>query len=224
LLDNMGDDKTRSYTHGKHGMFGYYEGTRPWGAPSPRTGKPIPADLRPGIIGYLDEIGRTLAAITTWRDTAATHRLLTEATAEDDPMVLLGKMQQFHKEAALAEGAGWAPISFQDQYKAGTDWHVFPNFIFLPYPDGGLFYRARPDGDNPDSCIYDIWSLARFAPGAEPILRREIYHGVDDWKTEANFGKILTQDFSNMRAVQRGRVPSRISIVCCTKCSTKRQP
>jgi hypothetical protein len=129
---------------------------------------------------------------------------MTEASAQDDPMVLLGKMQQFQKEAAESDGAGWAPISFADQYKAGQDWHVFPNMIFLPYPDGALFYRARPDGDNPDSCIFDIWSLARYAEGAEPPLQREFYHGAEDYKVEAHFGKILAQDFSNMLQVQQG--------------------
>lgn len=204
LLDYMGDDMTKSFAHGRHAMFGYYDPTRPWGAPSPRTNKPVPDDLRPGIIGYFGELQRTLKAVTTWRDNAAVRRLMTEASAQDDPMVLLTKMQQFQKEAAESDGAGWAPISFMDQYKAGQDWHVFPNMIFLPYPDGALFYRSRPDGDNPDSCIFDIWSLARFAPGAEPPLEREVYHGAEDYKVEAYFGKILAQDFSNMLQVQQG--------------------
>jgi hypothetical protein len=69
-----------------------------------------------------------------------------------------------------------------------------------------LFYRARPDGDNPDSCFYDICSIARYAPGAEPPLKREFYWGVDDWKidTVERFGLILSQDFANMTEVQKG--------------------
>lgn len=206
LLDTIGDDRTKSFAHGRHGMFGYYDTTRPVGAPSPRTGKPMPQDLRPGMVGYLDELGRTLRAVTTWRDNEATKRLLTDASASDDAITLMVKMQQFHKEAAEKDGAGWPAISFEDQYKAGTDWHVFPNMIFLPYPDGALFYRARPDGNDPDRCIYDIWSLARFAPGKEPPLEREFYWGPDDWQTdmEQRFGKILAQDFENMSQVQRG--------------------
>lgn len=204
LLDTIGDDRTRSFAHGRHAMFGYHDSTRPVGAPSPRTGKPMPPDLRPGIVAYLDELARTLKAVTTWRDNVATRRLLTEASIDDDPVTLLVKMQQFQKEAALNEGAGWAPISFEDQYKAGMDWHVFPNLVFLPYPDGALFYRARPNGDDPDSCFYDIWSLARFAPGAEPPLQHERYHGDLDHQVEAHFGKILAQDFANMAQVQQG--------------------
>ena len=117
-------------------------------------------------------------------------RLMTDMEPCGNQFEVLVKAMEFQREAAVAEGAGWPDISFEQMGRAGADWHVFPNLIFLPYPDGALFYRARPDGDNPDSCIYDIWSLVRYAPGAEPPLNREIYHGVDDWKQNAieNFG------------------------------------
>lgn len=65
-------------------------------------------------------------------------------------------------------------------------------------------YRSRPDGDNPDSGIYDIWALLRFSPGAQPVLRREFYHGNDDWRVEEHFGLILIQDFQNMYHVHKG--------------------
>ena len=53
------------------------------------------------------------------------------------------------------------------------------------------------------------WSAtqrSRFAPGSEPPLKREFYHGPDDWKTNVveNFGLILSQDFQNMGEVQQG--------------------
>ena len=50
------------------------------------------------------------------------------------------------------------------------------------------------------------WSGAGRSPGAEPPLKRELYHGVDDWKQNAqeNFGLILWQDFQNMTNVQQG--------------------
>jgi hypothetical protein len=84
---------------------------------------------------------------------------------------------------------------------AGLDWHIFPHLIILPYLDGALAYRARPNGLDPDSCVYDIWSLARYAPGQEPPIRREIF---DDYRDHDGWGRILAQDFSNMEAVQRG--------------------
>jgi nitrite reductase/ring-hydroxylating ferredoxin subunit len=206
LMDTIGDDVTRSAAFGKHGMFGYPTATRLPGAPSPRTGKPVPPDVRPGIIGSIQILEDQLKAIVTERDNAAVRRLMTECSPEMSHMELLQKAGQFMYEAAVAAGAGWPAITAEQIFKAGTDWHVFPNMVFLMSPDGMLFYRARPDGDNPDSCFYDICSIARYAPGAEPKLEREIYHGVDDWKrdTVRNFGQILAQDFSNMQEVQRG--------------------
>lgn len=207
LLDTQGDDTTRSFIFGKHGMFGYPTAQRLPGAPSPRTGRPVPADVRPGIVKFFGDLEEQLAAITTARDHEAAKRILSECPADTPHMELLMKVGQFQAEAAIAEGAGWPmELTPEKVYKAGTDWHVFPNMVFLMSPDGMLFYRARPDGDNPDSCFYDICSIARYAPGKEPPLKREFHWGVDDWKTDTveRFGLILSQDFSNMSEVQRG--------------------
>ena len=48
----QGDDVTRSFTFGRHGMFGYPAPARLPGAPSPRTGRPVPDDVRPGIVKF----------------------------------------------------------------------------------------------------------------------------------------------------------------------------
>ena len=48
-------------------------------------------------------------------------------------------MVQYWKEAAVAEGAGWPEISSEQQARAGYDWHVFTNFIFLMGPDAAVF-------------------------------------------------------------------------------------
>jgi hypothetical protein len=206
ILDTQGDDVTRSFAFGKHGMFGYSTATRMPGTPSSRTGKPIPDDIRPGMVKFYQLMEDQLKAIFTDRDNEATKRLMTELEPTQDQFLVLSKAMEFQREAAIADGAGWPDISFEQMGRAGTDWHVFPNLVFLLYPDGALFYRARPDGANPDSCIFDIWSLKRYAPGTEPKLNRETYYGVDDWKidTAEKFGVILAQDFMNMGQVQQG--------------------
>ena len=206
LLDYQGDDVTRSFAMGKHGMFGYPTATRPLGAPSPRTNKPMPADLRPGLVAFFQEMENTLKAIFTARDNEAVRRVMTEVAEGTPPMEVFMQSLEFQKQAAIASGAGWPDLTLEQFGKSGVDWHVFPNLIFLHWPDGVLAYRARPNGYDPDSCIYDIWSLARFAPGSEPPLQREFYYGPDDWKTNVveNFGLILSQDFQNMGEVQQG--------------------
>ena len=114
-----------------------------------------------------------------------------------------GELQRLHRQAAEAEGAGWPEITLSQQIDAGTNWHIFPNHVFLPLIDGSIAYRARPYGDDPDKCIFDIWSLARYAPGQEPAVETEFY---PDWSvdTEKNFGLVLSQDFQNFERVQKG--------------------
>ena len=196
------DDVTRSYNFGRHSMFAYPT-ARPFGAPSARLGKPMPEDLRPGLVGVLKELDRTLKAMFSERSTQATTRILEELPPTTPPLEVLMKAAQFQKEAALASGAGWPTMNFEQMGRAGADWHVFPNLVFLPTADAALFYRARPNGNDPDSCIFDIWSLVRYAPGAEPVLKREFYPDGTANPVE-DFGLILSQDFQNMGEVQKG--------------------
>jgi len=203
LLDHMGDDPTRSVMLGRHGMYYYPPERRPLGAPASRTNKPMPEDLRPGVVRHYNELNETLKAMYSPRSVEATHRLLKEVEPTDDAMRVYGMMEQFQREAAVASGAGWPQMTPEQRFKAGTEWHLFPNHVFLPLADASIAYRARPNGGDPDSCIFDIWSLQRYAPGAEPSLQREF---IPDWKanTVADFGYILSQDFQNFERVQLG--------------------
>lgn len=206
LLDGFGEDHTFSRAMGKHGMFGYDKSTRPFGAPAPRLRAPVPDDLRPGMIRYIQLINDTLHAITTERDAAAATRLMTEAEADESPVELAVKLLGFQEEAARAAGVHWPPVTLEQRAAAGTDWHVFPNLIFLPSGTGTLVYRSRPwgDGADPDWCVYDVWSLEQYAPGAEPPLVRNIIHDDEGWKAIGGVSVILEQDFMNMEQVQRG--------------------
>lgn len=203
LLDNQGDDFTRARTYGRHGMYFFPPDRRPSGAPATKTGRPVPDDLRPGLVAFFDSMDKTLKAMFTPRAIAASRRLLEEVGPTNDAELLFGELQRFHREAAEDEGAGWPPLSPKQQFEAGTEWHMFPNHVFLHLADGSIAYRARPNGDDPNSCIFDVWSLVRYAPGAEPELKREFY---PDWTvdTEKNFGLILSQDFANFHLVQKG--------------------
>ena len=197
------DDVTRSYTHGKHGMFSYPT-ARPFGQPSARLNKPSLEDIRKNLIAFYDNLNTTLAAIYSERATEPVRRLRTEVPAGASHMEILGTMYQFISEAYEACGAGWPDISFEQMAKAGTDWAIFPNIAILMLPDAALCYRIRPCGDDLDWCIFDDWSLQRYAPGAEPVLNRRIYHGDEDWKRIGDVSPVLFQDFSNMAAMQQG--------------------
>ena len=209
LLQFQGDDHTFCETHGIHAFFA--QGTagkgvaRPLGAPTPRTGKPMPADTRQGLVDFYNNLNETLAAVFTPLSTQATARVLTEVPAGTPPIDTLLQAFAFQKEAAHAAGSGWPEqLSLEKQGAAGTAWHVFPAQILNFAADGLLSYRARPWGDDPNFCLFDIWSLQRYAPGAEPPVVHEFY---TDWTQDTikNFGLILAQDFANMGEVQAGQ-------------------
>src|SRR3546814_7829355 len=62
-----------------------------------------------------------------------------------------------------------------------------------------LCYRARPYGDDPNKCIFESYAIERFPQGEEPKTEW-VYADA----TKEKWGLVLSQDFSNMAAVQRG--------------------
>ena len=201
LLAVTGDDRTRSKTLGKHSHFGFWEATRPLGQPSPRLKDAACDDPREGVMDFFQIMEDQLAAIFTDRDCEAAQTLKEHAPADIDPAMAFGTAVELGRAAAEADGAGYPEnLSFDKFFETGADLHLFPNMVVLPYFDGALWYRARPNGDDPDTCLYDIWSLKRYAPGDEPPLeRREV-----DVLGGEGVCEILDQDIANMSHVQRG--------------------
>jgi len=85
--------------------------------------------------------------------------------------------------------------------KWGGEFFVFPNFFVLPQFGNALSYRSRPNGFDPDSCIYEIWSLT--LPAADEPRRRPVCVEVRHDDAEA-LREIPRQDFSNIPRIQRG--------------------
>jgi phenylpropionate dioxygenase-like ring-hydroxylating dioxygenase large terminal subunit len=197
------EDYSNSGAFGRHSAFWYptENDANLQMTGSARLERPQLADARQYILGFVEHFHHELAAMITPRAYEATQRLRTEVAADASPQEVLMKWAQFQQEAAIADGAGWPPITLEDVKNSFVDWHVFPNTVYLHSSvDGVLWYRARPNGDNPQSCIFDIWSLVRYAPNAEPTLVREFYN---DWH-ECKWGQILTQDFLNLERMQKG--------------------
>jgi phenylpropionate dioxygenase-like ring-hydroxylating dioxygenase large terminal subunit len=204
------EEYSRSMAYGRHGAFLISMektedglGTNyPLQRSSRLGGPPDGADYRKYVLDFVHEMHFELGAMVTPRTYEASQRLLTEVDASATQAEVLEAWGRFQREAADADGSGWpadlTPEYIQDSH---VDWHLFPNSVYLHSSvDGVLWYRARPNGHDPDSCIFDIWSLQRYAEGAEPPLVREFYQ---DWR-ETEWGRILTQDFLNIPQVQRG--------------------
>ena len=196
------NDYSNSDGFGRHAAMWYpATGALPLSR-SPRLPPKEEPDFRNYVLEFVETFNRDLQAMVTERNYHAAQRLRTEATATEEPLAVLGKWVQFQIEAAVEEGAGWPP-DLTPEYidNSKLDWHVFPNTIFLHgFVDGVLWYRARPNGRDPESCIFDVWSLQRYGPDKAPPLEREFY---TDWK-QGEWPLIFRQDFANLAEVQKG--------------------
>ena len=195
------DDYSHSGGFGRHGkMWFVSEGSVPLKR-SPRLSPKDEPDFRNLVLDFVEKYNTELKALVTERNYNAAQRLRTEVAADASPQEVVAKWFEFQVEAALEEGAGW-PMELTPEYieQSGLDWHIFPNTIFLHMPDGVLWYRARPDGNDPGKCIFDIWSLQRYGPGKEPPLVREFYNSPD----EGEWPRIYAQDFANIPEIYKG--------------------
>lgn len=196
------NDYSKSGGFGRHGkMWFAAEGAVPL-ARSPRLSAKEEPDYRKIILDFVTTYNRDLQAMVTPRNVEATQRLMDEVPANASQEEVLTKWAQFQMEAAEADGSGW-PAELTAEYveQSGLDWHVFPNTIFLHGTvDGVLWYRVRPNGQDPESSIFDVWSLQRYGEGKAPPLVREFYA---DWQ-DTEWPKIYEQDFINIGEVQKG--------------------
>ncbi len=148
------------------------------------------------------ELHETLFAMVTDPIMKAATRLRDECPATMDDVELYQRFFEIQREEIEATGAKWPKkLNLEAVGKAGTSWHLFPNTIFLPGADGILWYRVRPHHSDPDQCVFDIWSLQRYAPGKEPKIKQVVANG---WKEAAKVNAFLAQDFANMSAVNEG--------------------
>lgn len=148
------------------------------------------------------ELHTTLHALYTEYFVRAAERLIHEVPDSASPGEVMQAFQKFHREEMEKAGARWPKnLTQQEVSEAGGTWHIFPNAIVLASYDGAMWYRARPYGNDPDACIFDVWWLGRYAPGKEPAFQHDIY------PTPAAFAgqnPFLEQDFSSMQQVQKG--------------------
>jgi phenylpropionate dioxygenase-like ring-hydroxylating dioxygenase large terminal subunit len=194
----FGAPKSASAAYGDHAHFFY---------PPPKGVKPAApiqkfSDYREQIRAREYERASMLHALISPYALRAADRLLNEVPAEASNPEVMAAYRRMHREEMEKAGAKW-PSTLTDQHiaKAGVDWHMFPNQMVLPCIDGAQWYRARPNGDDPESCIYDIWWLERYGPGAEPPVKHEFYATIESFTGQNAF---LEQDFSNLVAVQAG--------------------
>ena len=79
---------------------------------------------------------------------------------------------------------------------------IFPNVLILPQAGNAAIYRALPDGDDPNRCTFEIFSVKTYPEGVRPPRAEvQLATALDD---PDQIGLIPRQDLSNIPRIQEG--------------------
>jgi phenylpropionate dioxygenase-like ring-hydroxylating dioxygenase large terminal subunit len=132
-------------------------------------------------------------------DMDAAARLRTMDIPEDSSAA--AEFSRLVAEHAAQTGIPFPELTPEQRAEGTGVFSVFPNLVMLVSLANCFMYRARPDGDDPDSCIFDMWALRLFPPTTDPPALERATAEFDD---EDAWGVIPGQDFANMPEVQAG--------------------
>ena len=197
-----GDYYAYSAAHGLHGVSGFDQRDpdlqMKQSSTVTRAGKG--KDPRVSTYELQNEIYTTVNNASTTATLVNAARRLVDEVPEGTPAdEVISHWLAAARADDAARGVEWPSISPDEMSRAGLAWHVFPNMSILQGVTFALCYRARPYGDDPNKCIFESYAIERFPQGEEPKT---------EWvyadPTKEKWGLVLSQDFSNMAAVQKG--------------------
>ncbi len=198
------DDKTVSQARGRHGTFSHAPYPQRWvhGQGSQRIYKEPRTDTRQALSDLHTHLFEELDASQSHSMVEAAQRLPRDLPETASAIDALTAMMRWTKEIDAEKGIEWPPITPEQMKAAGNDWHVFPNWIMLPGPTYMLGYRVRPNGTDPDSCVFEVYALDRPPEGTVPPV--PAWEHAENQTDHDFWGLILLQDFQNMAEVQQG--------------------
>jgi Rieske 2Fe-2S family protein len=160
------------------------------------------SDERRSIADAVQYIANDMKALETERSIRVSEKLRTADVPEG--MSAGQYYLEMLRDEAIADGLDWPVISSKEWAAAGTAWHVFPNTILLPNQGCIIGYRARPNGKDPDSCLFEAFSLEQI-PVADYDKKNTDFEPqyFDDYR-DADVGEVLTQDLDNSENVTVG--------------------
>jgi hypothetical protein len=122
------------------------------------------------------------------------------------------KLAELQLQAVNAEsGEDYSGRATMSELMDSTLYLLFPNFA--PWAGHGtvITYRHRPNGSDVESCIMDIYLLARYPEGAEhPGDAPTVHLDIDQPFSEAaqsmgaGLANVFNQDGANLPQVQKG--------------------
>ena len=105
------------------------------------------------------------------------------------------------RKVGAAGGVDYSHIPDEDML-AAIDYCIYPNMVGPLNAGNWILFRFRPNGNDPDTCLYDVMFLHRFGEGEEvPEVVHEFYA---KWDDHDGWGPTIGQDLSNMGHVQAG--------------------
>ena len=139
-----------------------------------------------------------VGSLVTERDYRAAEQLAAMEPGEVPPFVLY---HQLCEQLAREEGVDFPAMSMEEYFAGNGDWHVFPTLVMLVEKSCLLGYRMLPDAEDPNRCIFEMFSLEHFAPGDVPETK---WLDVENWRDFDGWGQLPTQDLKNMADIQAG--------------------
>ena len=163
-----------------------------------------PRELVDMTYDFMATNGRGMAGMIVQSELDIAARVRDEMALPDDPFEAMGAYYAQIREAIYADGIERGTPVF-DMNKAEAEHgmsyveFMFPHYFLLPYFTAMSSYRIRPL--SPETCLFELWSLA---PMAEDDPRPRITEPVVLSYDSADFPEIPRQDYSNLPRQQLG--------------------
>lgn len=183
-----------AYANG-HGRF-FAKGTSPI---SDKSANPSEEQLE-AMIDHMEHLVEELDTMVLPRDVEIAKSLRGKKVPEGSSYGV-----EFVKAlyaSAQAENRPMPALTPEMLHQWGGEVFVFPNLLILPNTGNAMIYRVRPNGLDPDSCIFEIFSTTGY-PASEKIPRAQVQK-VTDPSDPDQLLLIPRQDFANVPRVQRG--------------------
>ena len=191
-------------TAGRHAWHGPAISNGP-GKPGAETSEnsiqlPDARDPRITLSESLHAIMEGVNSCTTDTMLAAADRVLHELPAGTPADEVAARFDEVARAIDAERGIVWPELNPDLLPDTGHDWHIFPNSVILQGITYALCYRSRPNGADPNSCIFETYVIERYGEGEEPKTE---WVNVPD-PADPRWPEVLQQDFANMPYVQRG--------------------
>ncbi len=158
-------------------------------------------------VGEIDAILQSVRLLSSGLEAMTTEREVRIVEAVADRPVPEGSTFGAEVVAALYRHADEVGIPLPAPDPAtlarwGGMFYLFPNYFVLPQYGNALVYRSRPHGDDPESCLFEVWSIS--IPAAGDVVPRPVLQGPFAPDDAEHWPRIPLQDFSNIGRQQRG--------------------